>query len=244
MKNLIVQAGNILKNAFSESQSFTNKERGHLLSKYDIEIHNLISSKIQQKHPDHTVYSEEGLQQGPLSGTSWILDPIDGTTCFIFGEPFFSISLARLHNNTVVEAHVYNPVSSEYYFSDALLGKSFLNDKPIHTSDTNTVEDSLCAFGYSTNIDKINACYRDWKILFDNCRKGIAWVGPALSICNVARGRIDMFIDSDCSMFGQAAAALVLKNAGGTMYNYNKTDYDFSTKGGVFTNGKFKSLFQ
>ncbi|MBN1649210.1 MAG: hypothetical protein JW874_14325 [Spirochaetales bacterium] len=243
MKRLILQSGKILREAFSRSQNFTDKERGHLLSEFDLKIHELFVNHIQKKHPDEAILSEEGMAGDPNAQTYWVLDPIDGTTCFIFGEPYFAISLARVHDNEVVEAHVYNPVSDEYYFSDSLLGKSFLNDRPISVSGTDTINEALCTFGYSTNMDAINSYYQDWKYIFDCCRKGLAWVSPALSICNVARGRVDMFIDSGCSMHGQAAASLILKNAGGSMYNYNKSEYDFRSKGGIFTNDTLISLF-
>lgn len=59
----------------------------------------------------------------------------------------------------------------------------------------------------------------------------------SLTICNVARGRIDSFIDFGCSMEGQAAAALILKNAGGKVFNYDFSEWDHRQKGIVATNG-------
>jgi fructose-1,6-bisphosphatase/inositol monophosphatase family enzyme len=83
----------------------------------------------------------------------------------------------------------------------------------------------------------ISEYYEQWKIVFDSCRKGIGWVAPALSICNVARGRIDAFIDTGCSVYGQAAASLVLKKAEGQMFDNKFEKYNFKTKGGIFCSG-------
>jgi fructose-1,6-bisphosphatase/inositol monophosphatase family enzyme len=47
------------------------------------------------------------------------------------------------------------------------------------------------------------------------CKKALPWIGPALSICSVAKGRVDGFLDTGCSMEGQAAAAFILQKAGG-----------------------------
>ena len=54
---------------------------------------------------------------------------------------------------------------------------------------------------------------------------------PSLTLCNVARGRPDAFIDSGCSMEGQAAASLILRNAGGAMRNNDASPYDHATTG-------------
>jgi fructose-1,6-bisphosphatase/inositol monophosphatase family enzyme len=102
------------------------------------------------------------------------------------------------------------------------------------------IKDALVSFGFSANMKAINGYYEKWKYLFDNCKKGIPWICPALSICNVARGRIEAFIDKGCSFEGQAAASLILKNAGGKMINYDWSAYEVTSKGGIFTNGKIK----
>lgn len=62
-------------------------------------------------------------------------------------------------------------------------------------------------------------------------------LSPALNICNVARGRTDFFIDFGSSMEGHSASALILKNAGGELYNYDYSKWDYKSKGVIATNG-------
>jgi fructose-1,6-bisphosphatase/inositol monophosphatase family enzyme len=185
------------------------------------------------------VFSEEAEETGKSDDSRWIVDPIDGSAYFIFGEPYFSISIARERSGEIIEGHVYNPISNEYFYSDNKSESSYINGETIAVSEITRVEESLVAFGFSANIRAINRYYSDWKETFENCRKGIAWICPALSICNVARGRLEAFIDSGCSYQGQAAASLILRNAGGAMFNYDRTAYDHRVKGGIFTNGLF-----
>ena len=78
--------------------------------------------------------------------------------------------------------------------------------------------------------------------LLDKTKKSLFWVAPAQTICNVAQGKIDGFIDMGCSTFGHSAAALILQNAGGEIANYDKTTFDHTTKGGLFLNGKIDSF--
>ncbi len=240
IEEIIRTAGEMLSRAFRSSQNFSEKERGHLLSDQDIAVNEYLTTELLRRFPGDSVASEEAPETGEKDGARWIVDPIDGSAYFIFGEPYFSVSIARERVGEIVEAHVYNPISNEYFFGSDEERRSYLNGEPITVSDIGRIEDSLVAFGFSANIRAINRYYADWPETFESCKKGIAWICPALSICNVARGRLEAFIDSGCSYQGQAAASLILKNAGGGMWNYDQTDYDHRIKGGIFTNGKFE----
>jgi fructose-1,6-bisphosphatase/inositol monophosphatase family enzyme len=98
----------------------------------------------------------------------------------------------------------------------------------------------LVVFGYSANYKNIEKYYEKWHVIFDTCKKGIGFLSPALNICNVARGRIDCFIDFGSSMEGHAAGALILKNAGGIIYNYDLTEWDHTTNGIIAINNNLK----
>jgi myo-inositol-1(or 4)-monophosphatase len=236
IREIVLQAGKILSKRYYEktSASYSIKERYHLLSEVDIELNTFICDKIVESFPNDSVYSEESKEILKDTERRWIIDPIDGTTNFITGNPYFAISIALERNNQIVEGHVYNPISNEYYYATLDYGVAFLNAKIICTSKTSEIEDSILAFGYSANMQIINEYYKKWKILFDNCKKGIPLIAPALSICNVARGKIDAFIDTGSSMEGQSAASLILKTAGGVLSNSDFTAYDHKKKGGIF----------
>ena len=197
-----------------------------------------LTTRIRDAFPNDGVYSEENDELPSESGDRWIVDPIDGTAYFIFGIPFFSISVARESHGEIVEGHVFNPISDEYFFSDLATGISTLNGEAICTSITSSITQSLFAYGFSVNPRQIERYLSRWSTIIEDMKKGLPQICPALSICNVAHGRIDAFFDFGCSFEGQAAASLILKNAGGAMYDYPGTEYSISTKGGIFTNGK------
>ena len=237
---ILREAGEILARAFRDPQRFQEKERGHLLSEYDIIVNDRITSSLLHRFPHDSVNSEESDQTGQGGGSTWIVDPIDGSAYFIFGEPYFSISVAKELEGEIIEGHVYNPITDDYFFSDLDSGRSYLNGEKIEVSAITGIPDSLVAFGFSANIRAINRYYSHWPETFENCRKAIAWICPALSICNVARGRLEAYIDFGCSYQGQAAASLILRNAGGAVLNYDNREYDHRTKGGIFTNGRIE----
>ena len=237
IESAIRVAGRRLREAYRSDAPYREKERYHLTSDLDIEINTRLTTTIREAFPDAGVYSEEDNELPSESGDRWIVDPIDGTAYFIFGIPFFSISVAKESHGDIVEGHVFNPISEEYFFADRATGVSTLNGRAIRTSNTSSIEQGLFAYGFSVNPQQIERYFNRWSTIIGNMKKGLPQICPALSICNVARGRIDAFFDYGCSFEGQAAASLILKNAGGAMYDYSGSEYSVSTKGGIFTNG-------
>ena len=240
IEGAIREAGRKLRDAYGTNARYREKERYHLMSDLDLEIDTFLTTRVRDAFPDDGVYSEERDELPSESGDRWIVDPIDGTAYFIFGIPFFSISVAKESHGDIVEGHVFNPISDEYFFSDRASGTSTLNGAAIRTSNTSSIAEGLFAYGFSVNPRQIELYLRRWSTIIGAMKKGIPQICPALSICNVARGRIDAFFDSGCSFEGQAAASLILKNAGGAMYDYLGTEYSASTKGGIFTNGNLQ----
>jgi fructose-1,6-bisphosphatase/inositol monophosphatase family enzyme len=238
VKDIIMNAGNELKKQYYHIKASQVKEKFDLVTESDLLIEEMIIRELKRVYPDDSIYSEEtGMVEGN-SRNRWIIDPIDGTADFVFGVPYFAISVALERNGKICEGYVYNPISGEFYYSVAEQKKSFLNDEVINVTETDGIHDALAAFGFSVNYKNIDKYYQQWRYVFENCKKGMPLITPALTICNVARGRIDIFIDFGCGMEGQAAAALILKNAGGQVFNYDFSNWDHRQKGIIATNGK------
>ncbi|MBC8378149.1 MAG: hypothetical protein H8E62_03155 [Planctomycetes bacterium] len=228
---ILIEAGDILKEKYRQTQSPYEKQRWELATETDVEIERLLVERLRQAFKSDGFIGEEcGTQSGGTQRV-WIIDPIDGTTNFIMGKPYFSISVALEESGEITEGYVYNPISDELYYSTKVSGKSFLNEQPISVSQTSEIGQSLVVFGFSAKMQAIQQYYQDWQRLFTDCRKGVGWIAPALTLCNVARGRIDVFVDSGASTFGHSAGAFILKNAGGTLFNYDMADYSHQSIG-------------
>lgn len=238
VKDIIIRAGNELKKQYYNIKASRVKEKFDLVTESDLLIEEMIIRELKRVYPDDSIYSEESGSKEESSPNRWIIDPIDGTSDFVFGVPYFAISVALERNGEICEGYVYNPISEELYFTSIGQKKSFLNGEEINVTQTNDIHDALAVFGFSANYENISQYYQRWGYIFENCKKGMPLITPALTICNIARGRIDIFIDFGCSMEGQAAAALILKNAGGQVLNYDFSDWDHRQKGIIATNGK------
>lgn len=231
IQRILFEAGDILKERYFQPQNAQEKERWELVTETDIEIEQLLVDRLSKALKGDGFIGEECGTRSGNSGRTWLIDPIDGTTNFVMGKPYCAISLALKQDGEIIEGYVYNPISNELYYSAEGLGKSFLNENPISVSNTSEIEKALVAFGFSAKMAVIQRYYQDWNALFESCRKGVGWIAPALTLCNVARGRIDVFIDSGADTVGQAAASLILKNAGGVLFNYDMTEYSHQSKG-------------
>lgn len=235
IKNIIISAGEILKKEFFNLKSYSTKEKYDLVTRSDLLIENILIDELCREYPDYSIYSEEIGSIVKSNERRWIIDPIDGTANFIFGVPYFCISICLESLGVITEAYVYNPITEELYYSGSE-GRSFLNGNEIRASENGELENCLAVFGFSANHNNIERYYKEWAIIFESAKKGMPLLSPALNICNVARGRTDCFIDFGSSMEGHAAAAHILKNAGGRIYNYDLSEWNFKSKGVIATN--------
>ncbi len=231
IEGILREAGELLVERFRGNMEHSEKERFDLVTATDAEIEHLLVAHLKALHPDDAFLGEESGELSGMSGDRWLIDPIDGTTDFIMGKPYFAISIARESGGRIVEGHVYNPVSNEMYSAIAGEGKACLNGEAIHVSRTSSIGESLVVFGFSARMSSIRKYHDEWTAVFEGCRKAVGWTTPALTLCNVARGRIDAFIDFGASSVGQAAASFILEQAGGALLNYDLTAYDHRISG-------------
>lgn len=242
IQEILFEAGSVLKEKYFLTQNVYEKQRWELVTETDLKIERMLVDRLGKIFKDDGFMGEECGTQVGATGRVWIIDPIDGTTNFVMGKPYFSISLALEKDREIVEGYVYNPISDELYHSTSTSGKSFLNGNEITVSKTADIENALVAFGFSAKMSAIQKYYQGWQTLFESCRKGVGWIAPALTLCNVARGRVDAFIDFGASTYGQAAGSIILKNAGGMLFNYDMTEYSHQSTGAIGTNSKLSTI--
>jgi len=234
IKSIIIEAGKILKKRYFEETAHSVKQKYHLLSEVDIEMHNYLSTELKIIYPSHVIESEEDETTTQSNTSKIIIDPIDGTTNFICGKPYFTISVAVEENNKIIEGYVYNPISEEFFYTTIKENKSFLNNEEITISEEK-IENSIFVLGLSFNPKKYSKYLIEWEKALEQTKKCLFWTAPAQTICNVACGRVNCFIDMGCSIHGQSAASLILKNAGGYLTNYDGTEYSHRTEGIIAT---------
>ncbi|MBZ0092444.1 MAG: inositol monophosphatase [Sulfuricellaceae bacterium] len=152
----------------------------------------------------------------------WCIDPIDGTSNFVNGLPYFAVSVALWRNGRPVLGAVYDPVADEMYCAQKGRG-AWLNGEPLPIK-------TFCPAGLSAAM----ACI-DFKRLDRPLRERLGVSPPyrsqrnfgasALDWCYVAAGRIDIYLHGGQKLWDYAAGVLILQEAGGTMCSLENDDF-------------------
>ncbi len=144
---LAFESGMIQKKHFRESHSIVHKGEINIVTDVDIACQERIVNLISRRFPDDHIIAEEKDNVFEDERNRWIVDPIDGTTNYAHGYPFFCTSIAYEAAGVVVCGVVYNPIFDELFF--ARVGKgAFLNGDQIKTSRATEMKQSLLATGF------------------------------------------------------------------------------------------------
>ena len=191
--------------------------RANLVTAADREAQRVVTATILATFPQHLVNGEEGTAGDPGSGHVWSVDPLDGTTNYAHGVPFFCVSVAlRAYGRTVAGA-VYDPLRDELYAAGAE-GGATLNGAPLRVSETAALDRSLVvAQAQTVDPDEIRAYARLVERLM-LVTGGVRSLGsPALTLCAIAAGRLEAYCEYAMDAWDIAAGQLILEQAGGTL---------------------------
>jgi myo-inositol-1(or 4)-monophosphatase len=222
-------AGNILKEKFRGSLKVEKKGQIDLVTDVDRESEDLINNIILSKYPDHNFIAEEGSESETRSDYLWLVDPLDGTTNFAHGFPFFCVSIALLKSRDVISACIYNPNFDECFVAEINNG-AYLNNREISVSTTSKLTDSLLATGFpydirTTQDDNI----KQFTAFAKNARAVRRPGSAALDLAYTACGRFDGFWEFKLKPWDIAAGTLIVKEAGGNASSWSGDKIDIFT---------------
>lgn len=213
-------AGNILNRMFGRAGRITKKGVIDLVTEADLKAESAILEVIRNCFPHDHVISEEAGGQRWGTGRTWLIDPLDGTTNFAHGFPFFAVSIALEIGEDVILGIVYNPYLNEY-FSAVKDGGAYLNGIPIKVSKTAKLEESLLVTGFPYDIrerpDRLIELFRRMILRSQGIRRAGS---AAIDLCYVAAGRLDGFWEEGLKPWDTAAGMVILREAGGTVTNF------------------------
>jgi myo-inositol-1(or 4)-monophosphatase len=180
----------------------------------------LIEEELLGARPDDGILGEEGAFRPGTSGLRWVVDPLDGTTNYLYGFPGFNVSIAAETDDGVVAAAVYDVVRDEL-FSAHLGGGATRDGTPIEPSPAVELAHALVGTGFSYDPERRR---RQAEVLVavlpqvrDIRRQGAA----AVDLCSVACGRLDAFYERGLAPWDLAAGGLVATEAGAVVTDLN-----------------------
>lgn len=209
--------GEMLNRKLGKVHHITKKGEIDLVTEADIAAEKIILEMLHHSFPEDNILSEEAGAHDGSSARTWIIDPLDGTTNFAHGFPFFAVSIGLEMEGEIVLGIVYNPFMNEFF--EARKGRgAFLNQKPIYVSRARYLKESLLATGFPYDIVKrSNRIFERFRTMALGSQ-GVRRAGSAaIDMCYVASGRLDGLWEEDLKPWDTAAGVVIVLEAGGRL---------------------------
>jgi myo-inositol-1(or 4)-monophosphatase len=194
------------------------KRDGSIVTEADGAIQQRIASALQARWPDIAFVGEEmppeEQQRMMQSSVVWCLDPLDGTSNFASGIPFFAISLALIENRQQKLGLIYDPVRRECF--TAIKGEGcWLNGEPLSTADIQTHLTTLQQMIAVVDLKRLRDPILTSLVAEHPFRSQRNFGSCALEWCWLAAGRFQLYIHGGQKLWDYAAGTLILQEAGG-----------------------------
>lgn len=228
MVQAAMKAGRSLARDFGEVQNLQVSVKGpsDYVSEADRKAENIIKTELMKARPTYGFVGEEGGADKGKDGTHrWIVDPLDGTTNFLHGLPFFAVSIALERGGELVAGVVYNPAMDELFTAEKG-GGAYMNDRRLRVAARKKLSDCVIA----TGVPHLGRGHHgNYLVQLANVMGEVAGIrrfgAAALDLAYVAAGQVDGYWEEGLCPWDIAAGLVLVKEAGGFCY-----DMDGGTK--------------
>lgn len=229
LTTLTKQAGRLLLDAAQKQAVITEKEGiGNVVTETDVKIEQFLIHSISSEFPDDGILSEETHQDFVAAEHAehlWIIDPLDGTSNFVYRRNFSAVSIAYAYKGVVQMGCVYDPFSEELYFAERGNG-SYLNE--VKQSLPERPETHRLIIG-TDNSYQPGTVKKHLQLVGQI--EPSPWVSmrgsAALALCWIASGKIDVYLHTDLKPWDSAAGLLVAQETGAIAVNLKNMPIDW-----------------
>jgi len=232
MKNLMISAlkvsGNTLLQYFNEPMETIEKEsQSSIVTEADLESEKIIIGLIIEKFPSHNILSEESGFTNNNSEFTWVVDPLDGTSNFASGIPWFGVLITLFSHNKPVMGGAYLPVQNLLYFAETGKGV-FRNGKPVALLENKDLKDSLIAFcvDYTEDLAFLNRGMEIYKHIVTGSRN-IRSTNSLIDFIYVAEGKFGGVLNLYTKVWDISGLGLIITEAGGTIKDIHGNEIQF-----------------
>lgn len=222
MERAARQAGGLLRRRQARLGDLQVESKGlhDFVTQADREAEELVVASLDESCPGIPFLAEESALRKTTAGRRWIVDPLDGTTNFIHGYPFFAVSIAFQDGGELKAGVVFDPMRDEMFMAAAGRGAT-LNGEPIRVSGQDCLDQSLLVTGFPfrelAHLDEYLEGFRRLLSISAGVRRDGS---AALDLCWVAAGRSDGFWEMGLAPWDVAAGGLIVQEAGGSISDY------------------------
>ncbi len=216
-----LEAAQVLKKNYGKitHANIQTKAQNDFVTFVDKKSQDILISHLSKAFPTHGFKAEEKGFVKEADHT-WVIDPVDGTTNFIYQIPAFCISIGLKSHGAIVYGVVYDPLHDEWFEAAKDKG-STLNKKAIHVSRARTLSNSLLATGFPFRCkDRFKAYQESFSQFFYQSRGMRRMGSAALDLCYTACGRYEGYWELGLKEWDSAAGSLIVTEAGGVVSDF------------------------
>ena len=206
--NLLLEGLDVPRTSVGTKSSSTD-----MVTEVDRASEQLIVAGLRAARPDDALLGEEGTTSAGTSGVRWVIDPLDGTTNFLYALPGFAVSIGAEVDGEPAVGVVHDPLHGDVF--TAVRGRgAHRNGRTLHVREPEELRDALVATGFAYDPERRR---RQAAVLTEVLPRvrDIRRVGAAaVDLCSVACGRVDAFYERGLGPWDFAAGALVAVEAG------------------------------
>ncbi|WP_214369569.1 inositol monophosphatase family protein [Pseudonocardia sp. H11422] len=177
----------------------------------DTAVEVLLRARLGELCPGEVVFGEEG--GGDAAQAHWVLDPIDGTVNYLYGLPWYAVSVAAVRDGVSVAGAVVEPVSGRVWSAAAGAGAT-CDGRPLRVGDATELGQSLIGTGFSYRAERRDRQARLVAGMLPRVRDIRRAGSSALDVCSVAAGWLDGHLEHGLQWWDWAAAGLIAREAG------------------------------
>lgn len=215
-------AGNLILRHMGKLDALNvfEKSKQDYASEVDSEAEAVIIRELRRAFPDTAILGEESGAMGKGRST-FVIDPLDGTSNYLRGWPHFCVSIAQVENGEPVHGVIFDPMRNELFTASKGAG-ALLNDKKIRVSERKDLKGAMLVTGFpprerarlAPQLDSIRTMLSEAE---DIRRTGSA----ALDLAYVACGRADAYFEAGVKPWDIAAGILLVREAGGRVCDFH-----------------------
>jgi myo-inositol-1(or 4)-monophosphatase len=218
---------------------FTAREKNpsDLVTEADVAAEKAIFEFIHARFPDHRFLGEEGLNRNDGdSPVRWIIDPLDGTSNYVHGFPYYAVSIGVEQDGRLVAGAVFDPTRDEM-FAAAVGQGATLNGEPITVSSQGDLSFALCMASLPVKVDRKHPAVQSFLRVLEAAQHVQRTGSAALNLCGVACGRVEAFWSTSLKPWDMAAGAVLVREAGGRVTTAGGAAFDVNQPDVLATNG-------
>lgn len=193
----------------------SDKGTGDFVSPADLAAEETLRKLLAEFAPHYGFFGEESGRSGGGGELTWIVDPLDGTTNFLWGGPLFGMNLALARGDDVLAGVIHLPALNETYWAEKGAG-AFLNGAPIHVSGRCRLSESVIAIGIPFAGKAGHVRFHAELQRLTAHTMGIRRTGAgSVDMAFVASGRFDAYFERIVAPWDMAAGVALIAEAGG-----------------------------